>query len=196
MNVLDLIEKALAPARPEDPFATLTRAISTAAGKTFGNKDQKIELRKKQAAYDECERQIGLHTHDKVKDAWLAHQADLQAAVEQGTLDKLDAYSRAEFAAEYDAKMEGAKSARKAVTMSCAKIVEELSEDFANTAEKFAGEQAKTEADAYARFGLPYPGPSGIVKALRQAADQARGNVPRGPSFSRSPREMVPFVNF
>jgi hypothetical protein len=194
-GILNAIDRALAPSRPGDPFAVMTRAICDGAGKTFANKAQRAELAQKQLAYEECGRVIEQHWPIKARDAWMDHHRELQEAIRRGDLDKADGYSREELEAEFEAKMEAAKAERCAVTMSCAEIVKELSEQFASVADRFAAEQAKFEAEAYAKFGVPYAGPSSLVKALRQAADMARRRVPR-PGFPRSPREMLPFVDF
>jgi hypothetical protein len=198
MSVIDSIVNAVTgrtPA-PPDPFVTLTCAIRDAAGVKFGSANQRADLAEKQAGYDRAQREVDRHNDHEAKAAWLRHQADLEAAIARGDLDDLDGYDRNEFEAEFREKMAAAKRIRAAITASCAPVVEALSEDFAAVAEKFASEQTRAEVDAYAKFGIAYPGPSELVKALRSAADQARRQVPRIPGLAVPPRRMVPYVDF
>ena len=177
-------------------FDTLTRQIAAALGKKYGSKSQKAFLAQCEAERDNANRIVNENTDQPRKLSFHAHQKELQAAIARGDLDKMDGYSWEEWQAEGQQFMAAGKAARRAASKKPCSVVNELAEEFAKDAEGFAAEWTKNEADAYARFGVPYPGPSALAVALRQAADYARCPVPRGEYADMRIHDMVPYVDF
>ena len=176
-------------------FEVLTRQIASALGKKYGSKTQRSFLAQCQSEWENGHRIVNANTPENAKQHWLAHQTELQEAIARGDLDKIDAYGRQEFEAECAEIMEAGRAARRSATMKAAPVIQELASEFALDAERFAGEQAKLEADAYEKFGIAYPGPSVLVQHLRKAADFARARVPRSQFADAQPKDCVPYVN-
>lgn len=174
----------------------LFKTIAKESGKEFASKKQLAELKAVQAAQENCQRCVDSHWPQHAKLAWLEHQKELQQSIARGDLQSLDGYNRVEFESEFAEKMEAAKRERIRVTREDgAPLVEAVLEKFVPVIEQFAADYAKQEADSYAKFGIPYPGPSALVVTLRRAADIVRIRTPRAEYANSFMRDILPFLD-
>jgi DNA polymerase/3'-5' exonuclease PolX len=200
MNVLNLIDRALSPPRPDvEPYVAVARKIMEVSGVDLGTKAELDILRKCQADFAAGKDTIKKFNYNTSKSAWLAHRKELEESVRSGQIHSIDGYGETEFEQEHIMKMEAGKGACRAAARACIPVARKVADRFAAVADKLAASQEADERRAYTKFDLKFPGGSPLLELLKTTGEWARARVPQDISAAgcgTAPDSMLPYLDW
>lgn len=200
-KVLGVLDRAIAGPPPPSvqPMVALSGAVLKISGIEIATKQELELLRSCERDYDAGAATVKKFNYESAHPAWLEHRAMLAASVPSGQIHKVAAWGEDQFFQAHCQKMEAGKAACRIAVQAAIPTARRIAERFAVASDRLAADEGQRELEAYARFSLPFPGESHLVRALKALAEWARRRVPEVAPTAGSgspPQSMVPYLPF
>lgn len=192
MNIKSEVLAALNRTIPDVPptFEELATTIAALSPRPLATKSELAELRTLQADFEHAGRTRDAHTFVTAKDAYIAHQGEIQKTIRRGeSLSATDSWTLDDWKQDFEGKCNTAKNVCNAIAAETRIVAQKVASRFAEHAQDLAREIDEADGQRYAAFGLASK-PHALADKLRETA----GLALRRASGNQGPKQQVPYI--